>query len=316
MSSPVTVVGAGIAGVACARALADGGVAARVLDRGHRPGGRMASRTMRGGRVVDIGASYLTASAGSAFAGVVADWVDRGLARPWTDTFAVAGPGGVERTTTGPVRYAAPGGLRALVADLAVPVDVRREQTVEQVRQGPTVDGEAVAAAVLAMPDPQARRLLDPGTADRLLGDRAWEPALAVVLGFDRRCWPADLHGAFVHDDDAVAWIADDGDRRGDGAPVLVAHTTPALAAAHLADPDAAAPTVTEAVVRVLALDDAPAWTTVHRWTFARPAEARPEPYGLLDGIGACGDGWSAPSRVEAAWTSGTALGRALAGDT
>jgi predicted NAD/FAD-dependent oxidoreductase len=310
----VTVVGGGIAGVACARALTAGGVAVQVLDRALRPGGRMASRPMRGGRVVDIGASYLTASDGSEFAGVVAGWVDRGLARPWTDTFAVAGPGGIERTTTGPVRYAAPGGLRSLVADLAADVDVRHERTVEQVRPGPTVDGEGVPAAVLAMPDPQARRLLDPSTADRLLGDRPWEPALAVVLSFDRRSWPADLHGVFVSDHDVVAWIADDGDRRGDGAPVLVAHTTPDLARAHVTDPDAAAPGVTAAVSRILGLDARPAWTTVHRWTFARPAEARPEPFGLLDGIGACGDGWAAPSRVEAAWTSGTALGRALAG--
>jgi renalase len=314
VAPPVTVVGGGIAGIACARALATGGVRAEVLDRALRPGGRMASRTMRGGRVVDIGASYLTASPGSEFAGVVADWVDRGLARPWTDTFAVAGAGGIERTTTGPVRYAAPGGLRSLVADLAAGVDVRHERTVEQVRSGPTVDGEQVATAVLAMPDPQARRLLEPSVADRLLGDRAWEPALAVVLGFDRRAWPADLHGVFVHDDDAVAWIADDGDRRGDGAPVLVAHTPPGLAASSLDDPDAAAPAVTAAVARVLGLDATPAWTEVHRWTFARPVDPRPEPYGLLDGIGACGDGWAAPSRVEAAWTSGTALGRALAG--
>ncbi len=50
----------------------------------------------------------------------------------------------------------------------------------------------------------------------------------------------------------------------------------------------------------------------MHRWTHARPAEARSEPFGLADGIGVCGDGWSAPSRVQAAWTSGTALGRAL----
>ncbi|MGY1747420.1 NAD(P)/FAD-dependent oxidoreductase [Blastococcus sp. SYSU D00695] len=313
MASPVTVVGGGIAGIACARALLAGGTAVRVLDRAHRPGGRMASRSMRGGRVVDIGASYLTVSDGSPFAGVVASWVDRGLARPWTDTFAVAGPSGVERTTTGPVRYAAPDGLRSLVADLASGVDVVAEVTVEQVRPGPSVDGEAVPAAVLAMPDPQARRLLDPDTAGRLLGDRAWEPALAVVLGFDRRCWPADLHGAFVHDDDAVTWVADDGDRRGDGAPVLVAHTTPELARAHLADPEAAGPAVAAAVARALDLAAAPTWARVHRWTFARPADPRPEPFGLVDGIGACGDGWSAPSRVEAAWTSGDALGRALA---
>jgi renalase len=310
-SSPVTVVGAGIAGTACARALAGAGVPVRVLDRGRRPGGRMASRTLSG-RTVDLGASYLTAHEGSPFAAVVDDWVARGLARPWTDTFAVAGPGGIERTTTGPLRYAAPGGLRSLVEDLATGLDVRSEQTVEQVRPGPTVDGEPVPAAVLAMPDPQARRLLDPVTADRLLGDRAWEPALAVVLGYQRREWPADLHGAFVPDDDVLAWLADDGDRRGDGAPVLVAHTTAEFARAHLDDPDAAAPAVAAAVDRVLGLDAAPAWTAVHRWTFARPADARPEPFGLVDRIGACGDGWSAPSRVEAAWTSGDALGAAL----
>jgi hypothetical protein len=162
------------------------------------------------------------------------------------------------------------------------------------------------------MPDPQARRLLAPGTAGRLLDDRPWEPSLAVVLGWPERRWPADLHGAFVHDDPAVTWVADDGDRRGDGAPVLVAHTTAELAAAHLEDPDAAAGPVAAAVGRALGIGGPPAWTTVHRWTFARPAEARSEPFALADGIGLCGDGWSAPSRVQAAWTSGTALGRAL----
>jgi renalase len=174
------------------------------------------------------------------------------------------------------------------------------------------VDGEDVPAVVLAMPDPQARRLLDADTAGRLLDDRPWEPSLAVVLGWSGRRWPADLHGAFVHDDPAVTWVADDGDRRGDGAPVLVAHTTAELAAAHLEDPDAAAGPVAAAVGRALGIDVPPAWTAVHRWTYARPTEPRSEPFGLADGIGVCGDGWSAPSRVESAWTSGTALGRAL----
>jgi renalase len=232
---------------------------------------------------------------------VVRDWVHRGLARPWTDTFAVAGPEGLRSTTTGPVRYAAPGGLRALVADLAAGLDVESGRTVAAVAPDPRVDDEDVPAAVLAMPDPQARRLLDPATAGRLLDERRWEPSLAVVLGWTERRWPADLHGAFVH-----------GDRRGDGAPVLVAHSTAELAAAHLEDPDAAAGPVAAAVGRALGIGVPPAWTAVHRWTYARPAEARSEPFALADGIGVCGDGWAAPSRVQAAWTSGTALGRAL----
>ncbi|MGY1699228.1 NAD(P)/FAD-dependent oxidoreductase, partial [Geodermatophilus sp. SYSU D00766] len=284
MPNGIVVVGAGIAGVACARALAEAGVPVRVLDRGRRPGGRMATRTLSG-RVTDTGASYLTAADGSPFADVVADWVRRGLARPWTDTFAVAGPDGVRETRSGPVRYAAPGGLRSLVADLAAGLDVVPEHAVERVASGPQVDGEPAPAVVLALPDPQARRLLPADLAGRLLGAEdahAWQPALAVALGFDRRHWPADLHGAFVRDDPVVEWIADDGDRRGDGAPVLVAHTTPGTAAAHLSDPGRAAPEVTTAVCRALGIDAAPAWTHVHRWTFARPSAPREEPFGLV----------------------------------
>ncbi|WP_346621622.1 FAD/NAD(P)-binding protein [Blastococcus montanus] len=55
-SAPVTVIGAGIAGLACARALRDAGREVQVLDRGRAPGGRLSSRTVHG-RPVDLGAS-------------------------------------------------------------------------------------------------------------------------------------------------------------------------------------------------------------------------------------------------------------------
>ncbi|WP_269191605.1 NAD(P)/FAD-dependent oxidoreductase [Blastococcus sp. VKM Ac-2987] len=311
-NAPVTVIGAGIAGLACARALQDAGRDVEVLDRGRAPGGRLSSRTVRG-RPVDLGASYLTAGDGSPFAAVVADWVDRGLARPWTDTFAVIGPEGDRERKSGPLRYGTPRGSRSLAADLATGLTVRTGTTVREVTAGPAVDGRAVPAAVLAMPGPQAARLLDPaGPAGHLAAAETWQPALAVVLGWAGRRWPADLHGAFVHDDPAVEWIADDGDRRGDAAPVLVAHTTAGLAAGHLEDPAAAVPAVVAAVRSALGIDGDPDWTEVHRWTFARPAAPRDEPFGLVDGIGLCGDGWHAPAKVESAWSSGAALGRAL----
>lgn len=59
MDTRVVVVGAGIAGVACARELARAGVTVTVLDRGRRVGDRMAARRFDG-RPVDLGASYLT----------------------------------------------------------------------------------------------------------------------------------------------------------------------------------------------------------------------------------------------------------------
>ena len=312
METPVTVVGAGIAGLACARALTTGGRAVRVLDRGRRPGGRMSSRTMHD-RAVDLGASYLTARDGSPFAAVVDDWVARGLARPWTDTFAVAGPEGLRDTKTGPLRYGAPRGLRSLVEDLATGLDVTSGRTVEHIGAGPTLDGEPAPAVALAMPGPQAARLLDPASeAGRLAAGERWQPSVAVVLGWSRRHWPADLHGAFVHDSPAVDWVADDGDRRGDGAPVLVAHTTGELAGRHLEEPDGVVPEVVAAVRAALGIDADPEWTAAHRWTFARPVEPREEPFGLVDDVGLCGDGWHAPAKVESAWASGAALGTAL----
>src|SRR5436190_1740643 len=54
MSLPVVVVGAGIAGVSCARELAAAGIPVRVHERSYVAGGRMASRTLAGRRA-DVG---------------------------------------------------------------------------------------------------------------------------------------------------------------------------------------------------------------------------------------------------------------------
>jgi renalase len=304
---PVIVVGGGISGIACARALHEAGVAVQVLDRGRRLGGRMASRTVAG-RPVDTGASYFTAS-DPAFEAVVEDWRDRGLARPWTDTFDVVG----SEATSGPMRWGSTTGFRALVEDLAAGLDVRTEVTVEAVRRADPleVDGRPAAAVLLAMPDPQASRLLTDDLRATLPAPVGFEPVLALVAGWPKRHWSFD--GLFVDEDPVLAWIADDGRRRGDDAPMLVAHSTTGFAADHLADPAAAEPALVEALLRVLEVSEPPSTTLVHRWSFARPTSPRDEPYALTtDGVGLCGDAWGGKPRVEAAYLSGRALGIAL----
>jgi predicted NAD/FAD-dependent oxidoreductase len=169
------------------------------------------------------------------------------------------------------------------------------------------VDGRAYDVVVLAMPDPQALAVLAPAEpAAALLRDRAWEPALALAAGFAERTW--SFAGAFVHDDPVLTWVADDGSRRGDGAPVLVAHSTAGLAGHPPTDAEAQ---MVDRLRRLAGLP-APAWTHLQRWTYAKPVGTREAPYGLAGGIGLCGDGWGR-SKVEAAWVSGDALGRALA---
>lgn len=311
---PVFVVGAGISGVACARAVATAGLPVVVVDRGMRIGGRMASKRLAG-RSVDLGASYFTVS-DERFAAEVERWQDAGLARPWTDTFAVLAAGEEPGAKQGPVRYAAPAALRSLVEELARPLDVRRAAVAQVARgagDGPgglAVDGQSASAVVLAMPDPQAVPLLGPGLED-LAGDltRTWEPVLALVATFAERTW--GFQGAFVNGDADLEWVADDGRRRGDDAPVLVAHSTPARAARHLADPEAAEPALRAALSRVLG-GAVPVDTLVKRWSVAKPSGRRDTAY-LLDDrlVGACGDGWGTP-KVEGAYLSGRALGEEL----
>ncbi|MDD7937323.1 FAD-dependent oxidoreductase [Actinomycetospora lutea] len=322
----VLVVGGGISGIACARALVAAGVPVRVFERSHRVGGRMASRPLPEGGVhlVDLGAAYFTVR-DDEFAGVVEGWRGRGLAVPWTDTLASREADGSWSSKAGPERWCAPGGLRSLVADLAEDVPVSTGHTVTAVEPGPAVDGIPACAVVLAMPDPQAARLLHPALrAGALVAGREWNPVVSVALGYGHRSWerlpipgsssaPLRLRAAFVNGHPDVDLLADDGDRRGDHAPVLVAHTTAERARRHLDDPEGAVPPVVAAVTGLLDLDDAPAWTHAHRWTYASPARPHEEEFVLTDDlVGLCGDGWGSP-KVETAWRSGTLLGRAIA---
>lgn len=303
-----TVIGGGISGVACANALAASGASVVLRDRGRRLGGRMASRTLRDtgtvfdGRPVDIGASYFTAR-DPLFVAEVERWMEQGIVRPWTDSFHVAGPDGISGVRAGPMRYAAPRGLRHVVESMVhSDVEVRSGDDVAEL---PTHHPVA-----LCMPIPQARRL-HAGVPDSPI---TWEPVIAVTCVFDERTW-LDLDGVFVNDDPVLTWIADDGRRRGDDAPVLVAHVHPVLSAGHLQDPHAVIPQAVATLRRVLGISELPAWADAHRWTFAKPMSAHPDPFWLSDDgrVGVAGDAWADGPRVEAAWLSGHALGGAWA---
>ena len=321
-SRRVAVVGAGISGIAAATALRGHGIDVSVLDRGHRIGGRMATRTLRGtglpydGRVVDVGAAYLTASV-PAFRSVVDSWLARGLVREWTDTFHVSSPDGPQGVVTGPMRYAAPSGLRSLVEDLAadlpVVINPREVENVDRDAEGVLVDDERFDAVVLAMPGPQAVDLLAPDDpALAALTRQRWDPVLTVVAAYDERCWH-QFDAMFVNDSAVLAFVADDGRRRGDDAPVLVAHSGSVLAAGHLDDPASASGALLEALEHAVGATAKPTWFDVRRWSLAKPRWQQATSYSFDGVVGLCGDVWGGVSRVETAWTSGHDLGNVVA---
>ncbi|MGX7679531.1 NAD(P)/FAD-dependent oxidoreductase [Jatrophihabitans sp. DSM 45814] len=346
----VLVVGAGIAGAACARFLAERGIGVCLLERASSPGGRMASPLTRGRRV-DIGASYFTVS-DDGFASVVRRWQSSGLVREWTASFDVDPPRESERAVAaplepGPVRWAATHGLQSLVKDLIQQTDnleVRLSGYVDSVdwRESTfTCAGLMSRNVVLAMPDPQARQLLSQSSAlqsERARLDIAFESTIAVSLGWAKRQWGFS-DGVFVNESSDISFVADDGARRGDAAPVLVVHTTAALAQKCQHDPREAIKPVLATLRERFGIVDPPDWAATHRWSVAKPSRAHPEPFGwfpiVADGdggrraddggppdgrgngaiLGVAGDAWcpqGAP-RVESAWLSGTALGEHLA---
>ncbi len=319
--SDLLVVGAGISGVTAAQSAIEAGSRVKVVDRGRRIGGRMASRRLRetgtaqDGRVVDYGASYFTVSDPD-FRAVVESMVDVGVVRAWTDTFHVHNEGSMVGVKTGPIRYAAPGGLRTIVEHLARDIeDIDTGTHLESVdirSDGVRAADYQAGSVALCMPQPQAERLVPAGTLPEV--GLTWEPVIAVTLVFDQKEW-IEIDGVFVNDDPVVTWIADDGSRRGDDAPVLVAHVNPVFAAGHLEDPSGVLPQTIAAVRRVLQIEPLPSWTWAHRWSLAKPLAALDEACWIHEALplGLAGDAWAGGPRVEAAWLSGRALGAALA---
>lgn len=332
MTPPVVVVGGGIAGVACARRLHDAGLRVRLYERGRRIGGRMAVKTEYVGPVsalslghpVDIGAPYFTVRE-ALFAHQVAHWQQAGLAQPWTDRFSVLDENGLRQGDPGPQRYSTvpgTGGMRGLVESLATGLRVETSHLVESVTvEGgrPCVDGEPARAVVLAMPDPQAERLLDPATAAALgVAGSGQYPVLTLWAPWPGRWWP-DFDGVFVNHSDVIAWIADSGRSHADGVPLLVAHSTSDFARPRLKNPTSGIEPMLTELGRVLGVPEPPRseWARIHRWSFAAPVRTHMEPFSLLEAgerglIGVCGDAWGPRSRVEQAWMSGNGLAETL----
>jgi len=84
----IGIVGAGMAGLACAEELTRHGHAVLLFDKGRGPGGRMSTRriqTSAGEAYFDHGAQYFTVR-DDAFRRQVAGWASEGVAAAWPVT--------------------------------------------------------------------------------------------------------------------------------------------------------------------------------------------------------------------------------------
>lgn len=318
----VAVVGAGIAGLACARTLHDQGLRVRVFDKGRGPGGRASTRREEG-RAFDDGAQYFTAR-DQRFRRYVLSWCEQGLVAEWRGRVGVLEGGVFVPQDDAPVRYVGVPGMGRLASHLADDLDLELGvPVVEASREGDRfrlrgVDAEDLGVfdvVAIAVPAPQAVPLLK--SVPRLseaAGAARLRPAWAVLLDFGKAlALPFDA--AFVKDA-PIGWVARDSGKPGRAAGERwVVHATAAWSEAHLwEDQEDVAWTLARAFARLTSRDDVPLFETAHRWRFALPEPSLGTDC-LFDPaarLGACGD-WCLAPRLEGAFLSGVALaGRIL----
>ncbi len=321
----VAVVGAGLAGLACARTLRDHGVDVALFDRGRTPGGRLATRRA-GEHAFDHGAQYFTAR-DDRFARLVRSWARDGVAAPWPGRFVARDPAGALVPLSPEARWVGTPSMSALACHLARGLTVHSGVVVSALERADggwrlrCDDAEEVGpfdVVLVAAQAPRAAALLAPvaGLAARAAA-ATLAPCLAVMVAYGAVV-DTDFDGATIAAS-PLGWVARDSSKPGrPPGERWVLHATPAWSATHLeAAPDAVAATLQDAFATVVGRVLPPVrHVATQRWSHALVTRPVGEDC-LWDagaGVGACGD-WCLGGRVEAAFLSGVALaGRVLGG--
>src|SRR6266853_3010661 len=118
----IAVVGAGIAGLACARTLVEGGAQVRVFERESCPGGRVATRRI-GALCFDHGVQYFTTQ-DPRFEPVVRQWQAAGMVAPWHGRTMVLTSRGQGEAVESVPRYVGLPTMEAVAVHLAQGLDV------------------------------------------------------------------------------------------------------------------------------------------------------------------------------------------------
>lgn len=323
----VAVVGAGLAGLACAGRLRESGHAVTVFEKSRGPGGRASTRH-EGPLDFDHGAQYFTVR-DPEFRRIVDGWHTLGVAVRWRGRVSVLGDGGGGAAGAEVERWVGVPGMsalgRQLAGELAVwygtrVAELAREGDVWRLAGDDGVELGRYQAVVLSAPPAQTAVLLEraaPMMAARVAGMRM-APCWAVMAAFEESLG-LPFCGAFVVGGSPLAWIACNSSKPGRSSEIetWVLHAGPEWSAHHLDDvPEAVEAELLRAGAELLGRGlERPVHLRAHRWRYALPLAALEERC-LVDETGsivACGD-WCGGPRIEGAVLSGLAAASALAG--
>lgn len=317
----IAIVGAGLAGLACARRLQLAGTRVTVLDKSRSAGGRMSTRRGEDWQC-DHGAQYFTMRH-PLFRAEVERWLKAGVAAPWQPTLRVIGGNDGHTEDPSLQRYVGVPRMTAPTRWLASDLNLQCQATVHSLR--PLAGGWKITtheqgelsplfmAVVVAVPAPQAETLLRPcapALAD-VASQANMRPCWALMLNFPSPL-SLDFDAAFVNQG-PLRWICRNNSKpQRSGTETWLLHATAEWSATHLENtPDEVAPLLIDAFCQLGA--PSPAGWHLHRWRYADtdPPLQHRSVWDTALGLGLCGD-WMNGGKIEGAWISGHDLAENL----
>jgi renalase len=333
----IAVVGAGIAGIACARTLVQAGHRVTVFEKSRGAGGRMATRESEFGGF-DHGTQYFTVR-DTRFEKALA--TAPGLVRPWSaNTVRILDElGRVVASALPPkeAHWVATPGMNALVrlwaqplaasGQLAFETEVMRIEADKlhakqwQLQtEGPGADSRVHSGfdtVILAVPSSQAQALLlssqqaKPLVAE--LSEVSVAPCWTLMLAFPQAMQPTMAHlgphwNAARSTHHRIAWLARESSKPG-RSPIerWTVQASPEWSERHLEDDaERVKAKLLKAFTEVTGIRAQPPHAAVHRWRYAQTQQplGKTHAWDAKSRIGACGD-WCLGHRVEDGFVSG-----------
>jgi renalase len=303
----VAIVGAGIAGLACARRLANHGFEPLLFDKGRRPGGRLSTLQLEG-EAWDFGAPYFKATSPE-FSAQAAHWERDGLIAHW--------PTGPEGAWIGVPAMSAVVAAEAAKLPVIFSAQVLRVDrgSAGWTLSGPDLHEGPFAAVVIAVPCEQAASLLavhDLAMAQEAASVRS-VPCWSVMVSFAE---PLAGLPDFIREQGPIRWAARENSKPGRGkAECWVIQSSSEWSRDNVElEPGQAASELLAALaqISVAALPN-PSFLKAHRWRYALPLGQGGAPLWNPDlRLGACGD-WCIGPQIDGAWRSGAKLADQIA---
>ena len=317
----VAIIGAGIAGLSCARELQSQGILVDVFEKSRGPSGRMSTRRSENWSA-DHGAQYFTAR-DPRFIQEVQSWIQTGIASIWKPKIKVYEAKAWRESSSPEIRYVGTPNMNSIGKHLTEKLSIqygvtisKLERRADQWHLQSSEIGEITASydfVVLAIPAPQASALV------KDLDARAFDITHSAQM---KACWTmmanfpnqttSDFDAAFINQE-IISWICQNGSKPMRQGSTWTIHGSPVWSEDNVELSKEEAQDQMLQCLTSLGFNCQDAEISMHRWRYASGGLENPVGFFALPdtGLGLCGD-WLNGGRVEGAWLSGLELAVAL----